>query len=98
MVAIVPARTWAGRYALGKTGETLARWGRTCHLCRQPGATTADHLIPRSKGGTDDVETNLRPAHYSCNSSRGDRSLEEWFAAHPVRQRPALTHSREWFG
>jgi 5-methylcytosine-specific restriction endonuclease McrA len=79
-----------------KTGETLARWGRTCHLCRQPGATTADHLIPRSKGGTDDVEHNLRPAHHGCNTVRGDRDLSEWFAKHPVPHRPALTPSREW--
>lgn len=90
--------TWGGRYALRKTGETLARWGRVCHLCRQPGATTADHVIPRSKGGSDDVETNLRPAHHGCNSVRGDRSLEEWFAKHPVRRRPAAAPSREWFG
>lgn len=79
-----------------KTGETLARWGRVCHLCRQPGATTADHLIPRSKGGSDDVETNLRPAHAGCNSIRRDRSLEEWFATHPIRTRPSLAPSREW--
>lgn len=80
-----------------KTGETLARWGRTCHLCGTPGATTADHLIPRSKGGTDDVEANLRPAHHSCNSVRGDRDLPTWFAAHPIATRPALAPSREWF-
>lgn len=103
MVAIVPSAkapaglpTWGGRYALRKTGETLARWGRQCHLCRQPGATTADHLIPRSKGGSDEVETNLRPAHHGCNSARGDRDLAEWFAAHPVRQQQPLAPSREW--
>lgn len=88
--------TWGGRYALDKTAETLRRWGRTCHLCKQPGATTSDHIVPRSKGGSDDVETNLRPAHHACNSARGDRSLTEWFAAHPVRRRPQLTPSREW--
>lgn len=88
--------TWGGRYVQRKTRETLIRWGHICHLCRQPGATTADHLIPRSKGGTDDVEANLRPAHHGCNSARGARDLTEWFAAHPVRQRPALTPSREW--
>lgn len=88
--------TWGGRYAQRKTRETLARWGRKCHLCRQPGATTADHLITRSAGGTDDVETNLRPAHHGCNSLRKDRTLEEWFAAHPIRRREALAPSRPW--
>lgn len=88
--------SWGGRYALRMTGATLARWGRECHLCRQPGATTADHLIPRSKGGTDSIEDNLRPAHHGCNSVRGDTDLADWFAAYPVRTRPTLTPSREW--
>lgn len=88
--------TWSGRYARRLTGETLARWGRECYLCKQPGATTADHLIPRSKGGNDSVETNLRPAHHGCNVVRGDRDLAEWFAKHPVRRRPQLDPSRQW--
>lgn len=89
-------RRWEGRYRQELTRETLARWGRTCHLCRQPGATTADHLIPRSLGGTDSVETNLRPAHHGCNAMRGTRTLAEWFAKHPVRQRPTAAPSRNW--
>jgi len=88
--------TWGGRYALRRTRETLARHGRICHLCGLTGATTADHLIPRSKGGTDDVEANLRPAHFNCNVVRGDKDLAEWFARHPLPRRPALTPSREW--
>lgn len=88
--------TWGGRYAQRKTAATLARWGRTCHLCRQPGATSADHLIPRSKGGTDDVEHNLRPAHGVCNKARQDRDLADWFARHPLPTRPALAPSRIW--
>lgn len=79
-----------------RTAATLARWGRVCHLCGQPGATTADHRQPRSKGGTDDVETNLRPAHHGCNSARGDRDLSDWFTRHPIRTRPMLIPSREW--
>ena len=88
--------TWGGRYALRMTRATLQRWGHQCHLCRQPGATTADHLIPRSKGGNDSVEHNLRPAHHGCNSVRGDRDLTEWFAAHPIPAREALPPSRQW--
>ena len=43
-----------------------------CWLCGGPGADTADHIIPVSKGGTAD-RSNLRPAHQRCNASRGDR-------------------------
>lgn len=32
---------------------------------------TLDHVIPRSKGGSDD-RSNLRTAHLWCNSLRGD--------------------------
>lgn len=34
---------------------------------------TLDHILPRSRGGTDDP-TNLRTAHRWCNSVRGDET------------------------
>lgn len=86
---------WGGRYVQRLTAATLAVYGTTCHLCRQPGADTADHLQPRSKGGTDSIG-NLRPAHHGCNSARRDMDLTEWFARNPVPRRPALAPSREW--
>jgi 5-methylcytosine-specific restriction endonuclease McrA len=39
-------------------------------MCGGP-ATTADHVIPRSKGGTDD-DANLRPACQADNARRGN--------------------------
>lgn len=71
---------WAGKYAQDLTRLTLQTFGDRCHLCGLKGATTADHKQPRSKGGPDTLE-NLRPAHLSCNSSRGDRDLSELVAA-----------------
>lgn len=65
------------------TRLVLATYGRRCHLCGRMGATTADHLIPRSKGGPDTL-VNLRPAHASCNYSRQDMDLDEWFRRHPL--------------
>lgn len=44
----------------------------TCWLCGKPGADTIDHLVPISKGGSLLDKTNLRPAHFACNSRRGD--------------------------
>jgi 5-methylcytosine-specific restriction endonuclease McrA len=88
-------RPWAGRYAEQWTAATLAAYGDTCHLCRQPGATQADHLTPRSHGGPDTL-ANLRPAHKHCNRARDRMTLAEWFARHPVRRRPALPPSRQW--
>jgi len=53
-----------------------------CHWCglefTEDDPATADHLIPKARGGTND-ESNLVPAHRSCNSRR---------AAQARRQRP----------
>lgn len=87
---------WSGRYALARTRECLIVHGRICHLCGQPGATTADHVVPRSKGGSDDI-ANLRPAHFGCNGARQDTDLDEWFRRHPMHSTSALlAPSREW--
>lgn len=88
---------WGGALALRITRAVLARYGTTCHLCGRPGATTADHIIPRSRGGPDTVD-NCRPAHLRCNQRRGDRTLAEWFAAHPLESVEAqpIPPSREW--
>ncbi|WP_280429848.1 HNH endonuclease [Nocardia brasiliensis] len=89
------AGQWSGRRAAALRAATLAEYGTICHLCGRPGATTADHVIPRSKGGPDSLD-NLRPAHYSCNSSRGARSLEDWRVLHTPRRAPQLAPSRKW--
>ena len=71
-------RPWAGQWVIDLTRLTLSTYGTRCHLCAiaEPPANTADHIIPRSLGGEDTIE-NLRPAHLSCNASRGNRPLSE---------------------
>lgn len=86
---------WGGAKSRALVGATLARWGTTCHLCGRSGATTADHLIPRSLGG-DDTLDNLRPAHASCNYSRGNMSLAKWFDLHPLNTSQRASPSRNW--
>lgn len=45
-----------------------------CHLCGRDGADTVDHVIPRSlRPDLAHDLANLRPAHRSCNSSKGAR-------------------------
>ena len=93
----MPRSVWGGRRVQAFTRLVLQTYGIVCHLCGLTGATTADHLIPRSKGGAWWDIANARPAHYSCNSARNDLDLAEWFAKRPLRTSPALTPSREWF-
>ena len=38
---------------------------------------TIDHLVPKSKGGGDNIE-NLRLAHSICNGAKKDLSLEQF--------------------
>lgn len=75
---------WSGRYAMRTTRLTLTTQGTTCWLCGTPGADSADHVIPRSKGGTD-KQTNLRPAHRQCNSARNNRDPFRPDPAHLAR-------------
>lgn len=86
---------WAGRYAQRVTASCLAEYGDTCHLCLRPGATTADHLIPRSLGGLDTLD-NLRPAHKLCNSRRQARTLTPALLAE-FRRRAVVVDATESF-
>ena len=45
---------------------------KICHICGLGGADSADHVIPRSRGGSNRIE-NLKPAHLSCNLAAGGR-------------------------
>ncbi|MDR0594536.1 MAG: HNH endonuclease [Bifidobacteriaceae bacterium] len=66
-----------------------------CHLCGEPvefglrphhpRGPSMDHVAPRSHGGSWDL-ANLLPAHFGCNSSRGNSQLTEEEDA----------HSQEW--
>ena len=47
----------------------VARDKGICHLCGKPGATSADHVIPHAKGGSDDM-ANLKAAHIRCNEAK----------------------------
>ena len=54
----------------------IRRDGGICHICGQPGADTADHIITVADGGTDD-DDNLAAAHHvPCNVRRGGRPLD----------------------
>ena len=79
---------WGGRRAQRLVELTLATYGTTCHLCLKPGATTADHIVPRVLGGDDSID-NLRPAHKLCNSQRGAHTIQ-WFR---LRYAPHLVRS-----
>lgn len=56
---------------------------RKCNGCKKIFAfrnMTLDHILPRSRGGTDDPK-NLQLLCAPCNSSKGARTQEEWYQA-----------------
>jgi hypothetical protein len=83
-----------------QTGASWLMFARrdrhTCHLCGQAVVNdwqrpkenrSLDHLIPRSRGGTN-YPSNMRLAHISCNKGRRNRDareFREWLALHRRR-------------
>jgi 5-methylcytosine-specific restriction endonuclease McrA len=54
--------------------RVLLRDDFVCALCGRAGANSVDHIVPKSKGGTHEMD-NLRAAHMSCNAARGNRTV-----------------------
>jgi DNA-binding CsgD family transcriptional regulator len=53
----------------------IQRDGPACYLCKRetyPGKRCVEHIIPRSKGGSDDAE-NLALACGPCNTRKGNK-------------------------
>ena len=55
----------------------LRRDGYTCQYCRRRGEKlTVDHVMPRSRGGRDQLDQRRRGVP-ACNLQKGNRTLEE---------------------
>lgn len=58
------------------TERVFAYWGDRCVYCSGP-ASTRDHVIPRSRGGSNGLD-NLRPCCRGCNNKKADQTPFEW--------------------
>jgi 5-methylcytosine-specific restriction endonuclease McrA len=57
-----------------KKTHLIDEYGACCWWCGQvlhPKSLTIDHVKPKSRGGSNNLE-NLRLACFSCNNSRGN--------------------------
>jgi 5-methylcytosine-specific restriction endonuclease McrA len=68
-------------------GGVLTRDGHRCAYCDGAGATTVDHVLPRSRGGRDSWK-NTVAACGACNHRKGDRTPGE--AGMVLRVNPAV--------
>lgn len=59
----------------------LEEYNYQCAYCGNPldEDITIDHITPISRGGSHNI-SNLAPAHKSCNSSKNNKTLEEFWA------------------
>jgi 5-methylcytosine-specific restriction endonuclease McrA len=57
-------------------------WRGRCAYCGCAGATTLDHIKPRSRGG-DTTTQNLAPACPDCNRLKGSSEVFSWFRLQP---------------
>lgn len=61
----------------------------SCAYCGKEDKLTMDHVTPISQGGTTTLG-NIIPACQSCNSSKGNRDLIEWYARQPFYSKQRL--------
>ena len=63
----------------------LAKWNRRCVYCGRSGVPLEiDHVVPRSRGGSNRV-SNLVLSCHSCNQAKGNRPIEEFLRRKPQR-------------
>lgn len=75
---------------------TAEQWYRACEAfnlscayCGREHKLTMDHIVAVSKGGATDV-SNIIPACQSCNSSKQDKDMIEWYTKQPFYNKDRL--------
>ncbi len=67
-----------GSYSAKEWNELKRKYGNLCLCCREEKPLTVDHVIPLSKGGTNDID-NIQPLCVSCNSRKGTKEIDYRF-------------------
>ena len=61
----------------------------TCAYCGNESKLTMDHVVPVSNGGSTSAD-NIIPACQSCNSSKNNKDIIEWYTAQPFYNKNRL--------
>lgn len=63
------------------------KFDNACAYCGSTASLTVDHAVALSKGGSD-VLGNLLPACMTCNCSKCDRDIEQWYQSQSFYTKP----------
>lgn len=77
--------------------EILELFNNSCAYCGAKGALTRDHVMPVSKGGLN-TKHNIVPACKSCNSSKHNNDLVEWYKFYKYFSKEHLAKIMKWTG
>lgn len=64
-----------GSYTQQEWRDLCARYGNRCLCCKEIKPLTIDHVIPISKGGTNDI-SNIQPLCGSCNCKKYNKIID----------------------
>jgi 5-methylcytosine-specific restriction endonuclease McrA len=75
---------WIARRKANGGSFTSEEWARLCSFyggrclaCGRVAKLTVDHVVPVSRGGSDDI-SNLQPLCGPCNSRKGNRRIIDY--------------------
>ncbi|MMZ45693.1 HNH endonuclease [compost metagenome] len=81
--------------------DALLHFRGCCAYCGKKQARnvilTKEHVVPVSQGGPT-LRTNIIPACTSCNCSKGDTPLLEWYLKHSGFSAERLALIKRWIG
>jgi Restriction endonuclease len=61
-----------GKHTAQEWLDKMTAYNNICAICKLAKPLTKDHIIPLSKGGTDNID-NIQPLCQTCNSKKGNR-------------------------
>jgi len=65
----------SGSYSVSKFEELCDRANNCCLCCGKKTTLTIDHVIPLSRGGSNDIG-NIQPLCLSCNCKKSDKTVD----------------------
>ena len=75
--------------------DVKEKWHFKCAYCGDGNNLTMDHVVPRSKGGTDFTK-NVVCCCSNCNHSKGHQPWEEWHLNQEFFSYEKYQNIREW--